>query len=153
MRCCKQCIVYFCNLLSSFIIYTLYFSSIRPFCLCTTPLPRRTLTRCCRHCRTTSRTSWRRSRWRLSGWWRTRSLWWETTEEPAGGQMKPERCFWWLALFSCVCCRAPPSGGTMPPGLWSWRGSWEEELQTEAVKQQKKKLFCLCTACRCQAES
>lgn len=52
------------------------FCPIRPFSRCTTLWLRRTLIPCCHRCRMTLRTSWRKSRWRLSGWWRTKSLWW-----------------------------------------------------------------------------
>lgn len=41
---------------------TSVFCPIRPFSRCTTPWLRRTLTPCCRRCRTTSRRSWRKSR-------------------------------------------------------------------------------------------
>lgn len=47
---------------STVICSTSFFCPIRPFSPCTTPWPRRTLTPCCRRCRTTSRTSWRKSR-------------------------------------------------------------------------------------------
>lgn len=41
-----------------------------------TQWPKRTLTLCYRHCPRTWTTTLRRSLWRLSAWWRTRSRWW-----------------------------------------------------------------------------
>ena len=113
---------------------TSVFRPIRPFSRCTTPWLRRTLTPCCRRCRTTSRRSWRKSRWRLSGWWRTRSLWWVVMDE-SGGEDREQRPLLPSVndMFFHLCPREPPSGGMRPLGRWSWLGSWEEGQLTGVV--------------------
>lgn len=105
-------------------------SVFRPSSRCTTPWRRRTLTPFCRRCPTTLKTSWKRSLWRSSDWWRTRSLWWAdmTTPELTGGADQRT-----ISNLTSLCFREPPSGAMKRLGPSSWLASWEEVQLTEAV--------------------
>lgn len=80
-----------------------------------TPWPRKTLTPFCLRCPMTLRTSWMKSLWRLSDWWRTRNLWW------AGTRLRP--CRRKVSILLLSFNNWISLSGSNDPTRWSNRSS------------------------------